>query len=113
MKHEIAIQIKDFIKKLNMSEDHAEELADLCESAYDDGFDKGHSEGDDEGYSRGSDEGYDDGYKRGENDAIKNGSFESEHLLRHGIEDRNWKLIEEFAEKVGVQFFIPKPAKAG
>lgn len=29
---------------------------------------------------------------------------EHEHLLRHGIEDRDWSKIEEFAEKLDVHF---------
>ena len=29
---------------------------------------------------------------------------EHEHLLRHGIEDRDWSKIEEFAEKLDVNF---------
>lgn len=29
---------------------------------------------------------------------------ETKHLLRHGIEDRDWSKIEEFAEKLDVEF---------
>jgi hypothetical protein len=32
------------------------------------------------------------------------GKVEHEHLLRHGIEDRDWSKIEEFAEKLDVHF---------
>ena len=30
--------------------------------------------------------------------------FEHDHFLPRGIADRDWKLIEEFAEKAGVRF---------
>ena len=33
---------------------------------------------------------------------------EIKHLLRHGIEDRDWSKIEEFAEKLDVHFFRRK-----
>lgn len=33
------------------------------------------------------------------------GKVENEHLLRHGIEDRDWSKIEEFAEKLDVHFY--------
>ena len=33
---------------------------------------------------------------------------EHEHLLRHGIEDRDWSKIEEFAEKLDIHFFRKK-----
>ena len=36
------------------------------------------------------------------------GKVEFGHLLRHGIEDRDWSKIEEFAEKLNVQFFRRK-----
>lgn len=31
-----------------------------------------------------------------------------EHLIRHGIEDRDWSKIEEFAEKLDIHFFRRK-----
>jgi len=33
------------------------------------------------------------------------GRVEHEYLLRHGIEDRDWSKIKEFAEKLDVHFF--------
>ena len=33
------------------------------------------------------------------------GKVQFEHLLRHGIEDRDWSKIEEFAQKLDVHFF--------
>ena len=32
------------------------------------------------------------------------GVVQFENLLRHGIEDRDWSKIEEFAEKLNVRF---------
>lgn len=30
------------------------------------------------------------------------------HLIRHGIEDRDWSKIEEFAEKLDIYFYRRK-----
>lgn len=42
---------------------------------------------------------------RGDTDELSSYSgIKSEHLLRHGIEDRDWQKIEEFARLNGVDF---------
>ena len=41
-------------------------------------------------------------YNRGD------GRCEHEHLIRQGIEDRDWLKIEEFAEKMDIEFFRGK-----
>jgi hypothetical protein len=51
---------------------------------------------------RGYDAGYDDGKDDGRDEAYEDTLFENEHFLRRGIEDRDWKLIEEFAQHARV-----------
>lgn len=36
------------------------------------------------------------------------GKVQFEHLIRQGIEDRDWRKIEEFAEKMDIEFFRRK-----